>query len=166
LKTGSRKCAVHNSTLAPFDVVVGMMMQVWPRYVISARMGRLGNQMYIYAALLGIAAMNNMTPVYYSGGYTQLEDTLKSLVAIDNTRIARPANATKQQLNEISNWMYDNRFELVHRSPATELHITGYWQSWKYFSHIEPVVRRQFTFKDSYVQVGTNFLQKAAIEKG
>jgi hypothetical protein len=133
--------------------------------VISGGLGRLGNQMFVYAALLGIAAMNNMTPVYI-GGYNPLKDTFKSLVAIDNARIARPAGTSTERLDEVSNWIYDNRYELLHRSPAVEVHINGYLQSWKYFSHIEPVVRRQFTFKDSYVQVATEFLQKAAIEKG
>jgi hypothetical protein len=142
-----------------------MMLQVWPRYVISGGMGRLGNQMFIYAALLGIAAMNNMTPVY-TGGYNPMHNTFKSLVAIDNARIARPAGASTEQLNEVSNWIYDNRYELLHRSLAVEVHITGYFQSWKYFSHIEPVVRRQFTFKDAYVQVATEFLRKAANETG
>jgi hypothetical protein len=144
-------------------------MQVWPRRVITKGAGRLGNQMYIYASLLGIAAMNNMTPVFYKD-YQLLEDAFRPLIAIENRRFLLSNFSAKPKLTdevvEISNWMYDDRFELLHTLSANEIHIGTYLQSWKYFSHIEPAIRSQFTFKESYVQVANSYLKEETAKKG
>jgi hypothetical protein len=121
--------------------------------------------MFIYASLLGISAMNNMTPVYY-GADNPLKDIFKSLVAIDNARIARPNNASREQVIEVSNWIYDSRFEFIHRLPVDEVHIGEFLQSWKYFRHIEPVIRSQFTLKDSYAKFTAETLKEITTKKG
>jgi hypothetical protein len=107
--------------------------------------------MNIYAALLGIAAMNNMTPVF-SGGDHPLRDTFKSLVALDNARTVGSNLTATTTVEEITYHMYDRRFELLHTLPDKVIRIGGYLHSWKYYDKIASTIRRQFTFRDSYAK--------------
>jgi galactoside 2-L-fucosyltransferase 1/2 len=137
--------------------------------VLAKAAGRLGNHMFVYATLLGIAVKNNMTPIFYKG-YQPLKDTFRSLVAIENVRLLGSNTSvnpsSKVEVLEISNWIYDNRFELLHTLSASEVHIGTYLQSWKYFSHIEPEIRSQFTFKESYVRISTDYLREETAKNG
>lgn len=139
--------------------------KMWPRYVVTGGAGRLGNQMFIYASLLGIAAKNNMTPVF-SGGEHPIVNTFKSLVAAKNARINMSSITDEQQVREISPWVYDSRFERLHTLSARRIRVGIFLQSWRYFDHIEPVIRRQFTFKRSYSEHATKFLNESALKNG
>ena len=121
--------------------------------------------MYIYAALLGIAARNNMTPVF-SGGDHPLRHAFKRLVAIENARIGRSKTEAEAKVHEISNCMYDRRFEVLHTLSARVIHVEQYLQSWRYFTNIESTIRHQFTFRNLYLARARNFLRKSAIKKG
>jgi hypothetical protein len=121
--------------------------------------------MYIYASLLGIAAANNMTPVFSRGDHP-LRYAFKRLVAIDNARIGRSQTEAEVKVHEISNCMYDRRFEVLHTLSARVIHIQQYLQSWRYFANIESTIRHQFTFRNSYVSRARNFLRKSAIKAG
>jgi Glycosyl transferase family 11 len=122
--------------------------------------------MFIYASLLGIASMNGMIPVFPGPGELTLLDTFKSLVAVDNARsIGFKLNA-EVSVSEISDHRYDDRFEEIHTLSARVIKVGHYLQSWRYFTHIEPTIRRQFTFKDSYVEHASNFLRQSVINSG
>jgi hypothetical protein len=84
--------------------------------------GRLGNQLFIYASLLGIAAMNNMTPVF-SGGDDPLKNTFKNLVALDRGITVGLKNKTTVDVRETSCYRYDPRFEELHTLSAQVIQI-------------------------------------------
>jgi hypothetical protein len=121
--------------------------------------------MFIYASLLGIAAMNNMTPVF-SGGDDPLKNTFESLDALDKGITVELKNKTKVEIQETSCYRYDPRFEELYTLSADVIHIQQYFQSWKYFSNIESTIRRQFTFKGSYRETASKFLREASLKTG
>jgi len=101
------------------------------------RYGRLGNQMFQYAAVLGIAEKTGHTPIanieasdlfcFELGGATQGVE-LESVI-----------------YNE-PNFSFDER---VFDFPSDRnIDLIGYYQTEKYFSHIENDVRDNFTFKE------------------
>jgi hypothetical protein len=122
--------------------------------------------MFTYASLLGIAAMNNMTPVFPGPGDHPLVDTFKSLVAVDNAHSIGFKMNAEVSVGETSDHRYDDRFEEIHSLSARVIQVGQYLQSWRYFIHIEPTIRRQFTFKDSYVEHASNFLRQSVINSG
>jgi hypothetical protein len=122
--------------------------------------------MFVYASLLGIAAMNNMTPVFYGEGGFSLRGTFKSLIAIENANAVRRKTKTKVKVREISNCMYDRRFEVLHTLRVDTVLVEQYLQSWRYFSNVEPTIRRQFAFKDSHAEIAYRFLRESAVKTG
>tara|TARA_R100000081_G_scaffold83735_1_gene51937 strand:+ start:229 stop:993 length:765 start_codon:yes stop_codon:yes gene_type:complete len=106
--------------------------------------GRLGNQMFQYAALMGFAKRHgydyginyNNANVY--GGFAGHKEKLQLLDCF---------NITCQDSGDVV-------FETTHNEVPYDQDITdnsnilGYFQSEKYFSHIEYDVRREFDFKD------------------
>jgi hypothetical protein len=105
--------------------------------------------------------MNNMTPVF-SGGDDPLKNTFKNLVALDRGITVGLKNKTKVDVRETSCYRYDPRFEELHTLSAQVIQIQQYLQSWKYFIKIEPTIRQQFTFRDSYVETASKFLRESS----
>jgi len=101
------------------------------------RYGRLGNQMFQYAAVLGISEKTGHTPIanieasdlfcFELGGATQGIE-LESVI-----------------YNE-PNFSFDER---VFNFPSDRnIDLIGYYQTDKYFAHIENDIRNNFTFKE------------------
>ena len=111
-------------------------------YVTLKRHGRLGNWMYGYASLLGIAKANGYRPYLLESHplnlYFDISHTLRS---------------SAQCLNEL----YDSRPCAFNSKfltlPYGNTSIDGYIQSWKYFKHFQnsaPKIKHlmiTFTFK-------------------
>ncbi|KAL8590777.1 hypothetical protein ACOMHN_060353 [Nucella lapillus] len=98
--------------------------------------GKLGNQMFQYASLLGIAAMNKMLPFY---GSSLLQSTFK---------ITHYQDWSYQGFNGVNEQdfaSYDPTFEHLEQENTI---IMQYLQSWKYFRFIREIIRKEFTFKD------------------
>ncbi|KAL8580988.1 hypothetical protein ACOMHN_048022 [Nucella lapillus] len=98
--------------------------------------GKMGNQMFQYASLMGIAAMNRMLPFYRSPQLqssfmiTYFQDwSFKGFHGVDEQYFAT----------------YDPTFEHL---PQENTLIMQYFQSWKYFRHIGDIIRKEFTFKE------------------
>lgn len=110
------------------------------------RNGRLGNQMFQYAAIKGIAA------------YCQYEYTIPPVSGIK----IQPHNyglieAFKLQTNKNIGWLnsqnivYEKGFhfdENLFNNCNDNVNIFGFFQSEKYFKHIEDDIRKDFIFHD------------------
>jgi hypothetical protein len=95
-------------------------------------LGRLGNQMFQYAALKGIAA------------HHQIEYSFPSNILL-NQCFQIPHKKLEIKQPQINERFYEFDPELFF---YTEGDLYGFFQSEKYFSHIESEIRKDFTFYD------------------
>lgn len=109
---------------------------------------RLGNSMFAYASLLGIAHQNNMTPVIQEG-----------------IRLTKIFNISARKTDDLANTMlfyttyeeYGKRgcahdVSLMNLDSRTNVRLLGYLQSWKYFSQVEAEIRANYVFKDNVIR--------------
>lgn len=112
-------------------------------------LGRLGNQMFEYAALRGIAAKHGYDwtiPPHeeegienYSLHYAfKMED-----VKPENLRLVHNINYYQEE-----HFHYSQRY--VDNCPD-DSSLYGFFQSEKYFKHIEDVIRKEYTFHDAHL---------------
>lgn len=117
-------------------------------------MGRLGNQMFQYASLQGIAKNrgfdwkippeNKINPAYKNSKSSiydcfYLDQNIKS--HIDETSFA----TMEESKHGFDNALFD--------SCPDNVDLVGYFQSYKYFKHIEEKIRRDFTFTSSMLEI-------------
>lgn len=119
-------------------------------------LGRLGNQMFEYAALRGIAAKHEYDwciPPYnvksienYSLHFCfKMED-----VKEDNLKMSNGGYVQERFFH------YDE--ELVDQCPDN-VSLHGFFQSEKYFKHIENVIRKEYTFHDEHLEPCKEMMQ-------
>ena len=110
-------------------------------------LGRLGNQMFEYAALRGIAEKHGYDICIPPSDHEGIENyslhkcfNLDHIPTgfIDNKRYSM--EETFHFNNELFNTCQDN------------ISLYGFFQSWKYFSNIQDLIRKDFTFHDSILQ--------------
>ncbi|KAK7095362.1 uncharacterized protein [Littorina saxatilis] len=110
--------------------------------------GRLGNQMFQYASLLGLADVNNRVPfvtssckvTHYFANTSVSDRVVTSWVTVEEERYA----ARDVGLNSL---------------PQENVRVKGFMQSWRYFAAIQPRVRQAFTLLPDVQQVVTAFLR-------
>lgn len=124
-------------------------------------MGRLGNQMFQYAALRGIAATKdydwlipprwNPAPDNY-GLFDVFEMTncKDDNIGYGNESLAYVCGEFHYDENYINN-MLDG------------VDISGYFQTEKYFKHIEDSIREDFTFKKELLDIAKQFVPENSI---
>ncbi|KAI0222672.1 Galactoside 2-alpha-L-fucosyltransferase 1, partial [Lamellibrachia satsuma] len=111
--------------------------------------GRLGNCMFQYASLYGIARINNRSPVINTRLYNGLWDVFSNLT------IPRKARSNGTFMREKRYGTYDPGFENL---PDSDVLLRGYLQSWKYFQRYASEIRQQFAFKDSVLAEARDYL--------
>lgn len=120
-------------------------------------MGRLGNQMFQYALLLGVGKRLGLQPTLpkanrHSSEFRNL--CVDQLFCIDAPDCSQSPVKTeiKEPPNDISVMSRVNELSVSDAN----INFTGYFQSEKYFKHAEQEVREAFTFRDTnlipYVQ--------------
>lgn len=127
-----------------------------PKTFITAECGderRLGNSMFTYASLLGIAHRNNMTPVIQEG---------IRLTRIFNIRAGKTDNIANTMLFHTTREEYGKRgcahdISLMNLDSRTNVKLLGYLQSWKYFSEVEAEIRANYVFKDNVREKADKF---------
>jgi hypothetical protein len=115
-------------------------------------MGGLGNQMFQYAGLKGIAAHKNYQ---YSLSTSHFE--LLDCFNIPQT----PPSSNKKTI-------YSNQCEFnsdLFNNCPDDVNLQGYFQSEKYFKHIEHEIRKDFTFKDWIQETTTDYFNKKNIKE-
>lgn len=118
--------------------------------------GRLGNMMFAYASLVGIARKTGRTPAL------PVHHFLRSLFHIRAAAVHhRLSDVTK--LSESRAGAYDRQFEQI-QSDEELLELVGYFQSWKYFVNVEHEIRAEFTFQHHVTAAVDKFVQNAIDE--
>jgi hypothetical protein len=106
--------------------------------------GRLANQMFQYASLRGIAAFKNYE---FCIPKTNYGDKWKDNKLFDVFELSglQHIGSTPDKFYEEKQFHYDENYVL---NCPDNVSIHGYFQSEKYFKHIEDQIRKDFTFKD------------------
>ncbi|XP_059168890.1 galactoside alpha-(1,2)-fucosyltransferase 2-like [Physella acuta] len=121
-----------------------------PLYVKSASLyGRLGNQMFMYASLVGIARIQNRIPCVDDGRLITNAFNISFIHRIDST------GWTAISLSRYG--FFDKSFMNL---PKVNVTISGYFQSWKYFVYVKNDIRREFTFLPSIQEKTANFYRR------
>lgn len=117
------------------------------------RLGRIGNQMFQYAALRGIAAKQNVNyclPFYERAvddglgnpNRTELFDcfTMETVHTLNIQSIDAGRPLVSEGTFHFNEKLYNSSFDWVS--------LVGFFQSEKYFKNVEETIRKDFTFKD------------------
>lgn len=108
--------------------------------------GRLGNQMFEFASLLGIADVNDRAP-FVSSSCTVTHYFVNVSVS------DRPVSGWRI-VEEINYARKDSLFDSL---PSGNIKLKGFFQSWKYFAGVADKVRQSFTFVPDVQQAVRTF---------
>ncbi|CAL1534426.1 unnamed protein product [Lymnaea stagnalis] len=125
-------------------------------YITTSFRGRLGNQMCMYAALLGIAKANDRRPFIRSG---TLLDGNFAITHVTNN-ISTHGWTTVHQENHAQ--FYPSFFNL----PKRNITLWGYFFSWKFLDHAKEEIRREFTFHPGIQQRRDEFFRQLTKQRG
>lgn len=139
--------------------------------IVAALRDRLGNQMFQYAAAKGLAAkQNTMVKIdkryydhhapknfFYSLDIFHLPQNflsnreIREYTGLSNSLFHKGLRKLyKRHQLDNPNYIYDERFfqyDNEINSLVDKVYLRGYWQSNKYFSHIENDIKEDFKFK-------------------
>lgn len=111
--------------------------------------GRLGNLLFQYASLYGIARHQDFIPVV---GHDFLLRKIFSISAV-----AVPEQFNSRTYNEKKGCAFENEaFNLDNKFSWT---LNGYFQSWKYFTAISKELRKELSFNSNMQREGTRQLK-------
>ncbi|KAH9513709.1 Galactoside 2-alpha-L-fucosyltransferase 1 [Bulinus truncatus] len=117
-------------------------------YLTSNFMGRLGNQMFIYATLLGLARAHNRRAFVKDGG--DLVNTFQ--ISFLNKNI----NTDSWMIfKEKTYSTFDPLFMIL---PEVNLTLYGGLQTWRYFMHAKDEIRREFTLRSTLHKYAQNVI--------
>jgi len=129
-------------------------------------LGRLGNQMFQYASLRGIAANRGFDFCIPS------EDVFG--VSDPNVKNSKTSIYDAFDLDKYNKGLMPNKMlqesgyhfdESIFNTCEDNVDLYGYFQSEKYFKHIEDDIRKDFTFADYIVDFCQEFLEKEVQSK-
>ncbi|ESO89989.1 hypothetical protein LOTGIDRAFT_164689 [Lottia gigantea] len=116
--------------------------------------GRLGNHMFGYASLIGIAHSNNLIPVISESNL--LWDVFKLPIHYGHFE----ANVVIRQKNVGT---YE---KIVENLEPKDTLLDGYWQSWKYFENVkDELLTKHFLLHDDVDLESDQFILNALKEK-
>ncbi len=120
----------------------------WTYYLQSCHFaGRLGNLMFHYASLLGIANATGMTPYINASKlkaqeFQDIFELTPGVIVVP--QVHKKRNTTEKFLKERSPTAFSSY--LMQRRER-HIWLYGFLQSYKYFDHIKHKIRREFMFK-------------------
>lgn len=124
-------------------------------------LGRLGNQMFQYASLKGIATNRGFDFCIPPESAFGLNDpnVKKSNVNIHNTFNISYVK-TNITNNKIIQERYYNFDKILFNDCEDNMDLYGYFQSEKYFNHIKNEIQKDFTFSESLLEDCSKFIQQ------
>ena len=124
-------------------------------YISIKSRGRLGNQMFEYAALRGIAKRNRRTPVINHHGFGLLFAPFDLNI--------KEYNGTLHNATDIIQYKDNNTLMslMVNDLPKKNISLVGYYQSYYFFDNIAEDIRHDFAFKSHIKKKASNILYKA-----
>jgi hypothetical protein len=124
--------------------------------------GRLGNQMFQYALLLGIEnkfgyriVLNESIDSESIYGRFELQRTFN----IKHAHFYNKRDISYKETYKEERFHYDTRF---FKKVRDYMNFEGYFQTEKYFAHCKDVVRDEFVFRDSIQEQAKKFLEPVA----
>ncbi len=107
--------------------------------------GGLGNQMFQYAALYGIAKANGMKPLV--GLDNRVLDSFPGVIQASHV-VTTPVDTKARQYSRFVE-MKPNTFDgrTFSLNFAKNIVMEGFFQSWRYFDHVRADVRKIFSFR-------------------
>ena len=114
-------------------------------YLNLGRYGRLGNQMFQYASLMGIADKNNCS------GYAPLSNSILPQGFILGSVKDEPPSEN-QLLHTKQRFAFTPEYFKIHENfdmNVVDVNLCGYFQTEKYFNHIQDRVKSDFEFKQN-----------------
>ena len=123
--------------------------------------GRLGNEMFRYASLQGLAQLTHHTPIIRCKRLAKNFPVIaeKCIRSERKLRKLLPTN-TKTNINADLICTYETSLVESARA-ATDKHIaiTGYLQSWKYFRNSSTTIRKHFQFAPAVTRYASEYMQ-------
>ncbi|CAG2198714.1 FUT1_2 [Mytilus edulis] len=113
--------------------------RTYKQYVKVEFIGRLGNLLFQYASLYGIAKHHNMIPVVDEGCHLKKHFKISAISVNPLVNLKRYVRIKVTCLGK-------NAFKLDTKYNWT---IKGYFQSWKYFVENRIEIRKEFQFKEN-----------------
>ncbi|XP_064611771.1 galactoside alpha-(1,2)-fucosyltransferase 2-like [Liolophura sinensis] len=131
-----------------------------PLGICVRKFGRLGNQMFEVAALLGIVHVNGMK------AFVEADSDLIGLFEMPDV-VIKPVGKCEDLAvhHEKNRSVFNMSFTHFDRPLHGDVSIAGYFQSWRYFHHISDIIRRQFTLRPSIRQLALEALTKAIVSQ-
>ena len=127
--------------------------------------GRFGNQMFQYASLMGIADKQNcLHGINYRFGSSHTWKEFPDDRELNLYTLVLP------KAFHLSALHCEEKFQVIHEhnnfhfvpsffNTGDDVHLHGYFQTEKYFKHIESKVRSEFTFKKEIVDAAKEYLK-------
>ncbi len=127
--------------------------------------GRFGNQMFQYASLMGIADKQNcLYGINYKFGSGHTWNEFPDDRELNLYTLVLPKAFHLSALHCEEKYNVINEYSHFHFNPdffntGDDVHLHGYFQTEKYFKHIESKVRSEFTFKKEIVDAAKDYLK-------
>lgn len=122
--------------------------------------GRLGNHLFEYASILGIAETTNKTFFFFND--EELQKVLKHPPVQESSLLMRDRCRHAEKLWNSRGCQYDRR--LINLEPGKDYVIGDYLQSWLYFDVTRDAVREAVTFADDIVRNATRVLNSLKLQ--
>ena len=112
-------------------------------------LGRLGNQMFEYAALRGIAAKHGYDWCIPSSDRKGIENySLHECFKLESVK--------EENINTLDHYQYVQEkyyhfSEDIFNNCPDNVSLHGFFQSWRYFANVQDEIRKDFTFHDSHL---------------
>jgi len=120
-------------------------------------MGRLGNQMFQYAALKGIATNRGFEYTIPPDGMIDQIDNYGLLEAFELTTNKNIGYLDTKLGSGENHFHFD---ENLFNNCQDETSLVGFFQSEKYFKHVEDDLRKDFTFRENWLEPCKGFRSK------
>lgn len=127
--------------------------------------GRFGNQMFQYASLMGIADKQNcLYGVDYTMGNQIPWNQFTDDEFVNKNTFVLPKAFQLSGLHCKQRYPILDENKHFHFNPAffntgDDIHLHGYFQTEKYFKHVEKSIRSEFTFRPDIITVAKSYLK-------